>query len=195
MFNTKMIENEKDFNCKNKHYQPILLVDLNPNLDKKQRFLCNVCMEDLESEVKTIGLIKMIQIISDKQESKQRNLTNITDYKNVAQDWSDDLLVQRKSSCEYSFYDELDNFIKNFNIDDASIKLINNINRSWMTKLLNNLHSNNEDKDKLKFNELKQQFTNIINKKYFQEDEIQLKLIDQSVKQIYQCNAIVFDSI
>ncbi|CAD8104255.1 unnamed protein product [Paramecium sonneborni] len=213
-----MIENEKDFQCQNKHDQPILLVALDPKLDKKQRFLCNQCIENKEQDVKTIEFKKIIQLIEDKQESKisnQENLASQTIQKlqtfititqqlmsqyiklfesiiRIAQDWNEHLSTQRKQCCEYSFYEELDRFIKNSDVDN--INLIDNINRSWMTKLYNNLEIYIQDKDKLNLNELKFQFTNIIQKKQPSENKIKLKLIDQSVKQSKRCRAIAFDA-
>ncbi|CAD8198429.1 unnamed protein product [Paramecium octaurelia] len=221
MLKPKMIENEKNFCCQNKHMQPIHLAVLDPNLDKKERLLCNLCMESFESEAKTIGLKKIIQIIEDGIQKKLNNLESITSeiiqklqtcktntqelrthimiifdsLTRIIEGWIQNLLTQREQFQQYSFYDELDNFIKNKDIIyDSSLKLINYINASWITKLCNNLNYYNQDKNRLSFKEIKQQIININQLNFSQhKNEITLKLIDQSVKQNEQCNAIAFD--
>ncbi|CAD8192523.1 unnamed protein product [Paramecium pentaurelia] len=61
-----------------------------------------------------------------------------------------------------------------------------------MAKLYHNLNQIN--RDKVDFRELKQKFININYSNISINGEIQLKLINQSVKQSGRCNAIVFDS-
>ncbi|CAD8076603.1 unnamed protein product [Paramecium primaurelia] len=221
MFKAKMIENEKEFKCQHKHGQPILLVVLDPKLEKKQRLLCNKCMENFESDAKTIGFQKLIYIIEDIIDQNMNSLENIVqktvqqlsiciksiqELKTqlmklfdsmiiIAQDWTQNLLAQSQQFNQYSLYDELDCFIKNQNINYISnIKLINNINISWKTKLSNNLNQYIQDKDKLNFKQIKEKFINIGCSSLSQNSEIKLNLIDQSVKQNVQCKAIVFDS-
>ncbi|CAD8178180.1 unnamed protein product [Paramecium pentaurelia] len=221
MFKAKMIENEKEFKCQHKHGQPILLVVLDPKLDKKQRLLCNKCMENFESDAKTIGFQKLINIIEDIIDQNMNSLENIVqktvqqlsiciksiqELKTqlmklfdsmiiIAQDWTQNLLAQSQQFNQYSLYDELDCFIKNQNINYISnIKLINNINIFWKTKLSNNLNQYIQDKDKLNFKQIKEKFINIGCSSLSQNSEIKLNLIDQSVKQNVQCKAIVFDS-
>ncbi|CAD8213195.1 unnamed protein product [Paramecium pentaurelia] len=178
-----------------------------PKLDKKQRLLCTQCMENFETDAKTIGLKKIIQIIEDIIEKNMSNLEDITQKTiqqlqictksiqelkeqfmklfdsliNIAEDWTQNLLAFTQQSKQYSFYDELDNFIKNQNdFNDSDITLINNINRSWMTQLQKNLNQYIQDKDKVNFKEIKQIFTNISCSIQSQKSEIKLKLIDQS---------------
>ncbi|CAD8095952.1 unnamed protein product [Paramecium primaurelia] len=220
MFKAKMIENEKDFYCQKKHGQPIHLVVLDPKLEKNQRLQCNQCMENFESNAKTIGLKKVIKIIEDIIDKNFKNLENITQQTvqdlsiciksiselktqfiklfdsiiSIAQDWIQDLLAQREQYNQYSFYDELDCFIKNQNTNyDSNIARIYNINRSWKTKLSNNLYQYIQDQEKVKFRDIKQKIININCSNLYQIYEIKLKSIEQSVQQ-KQCNSIVFDS-
>ncbi|CAD8200161.1 unnamed protein product [Paramecium pentaurelia] len=201
MFKAKMIENEKDFYCQKKHGQQIHLVVLDPKLEKNQRLQCNQCLENFESNAKTIGLKKVIKIIEDIIDKNFKNLENITQQTVQdlsicikTQDWTQDLLAQREQYNQYSFYDELDCFIKNQNTNyDSNIARIYNINRSWKTKLSNNLNQYIQDQDKVNFREIKQKIININCSNLYQKYEIKLKSIDQSVQQKIQCNSIVFD--
>ncbi|CAD8082454.1 unnamed protein product [Paramecium primaurelia] len=216
-----VLENQNEFNCQNNHNQQIKLVVLDPNLQKNKRLICNLCLENFQSNYPTMGFQKMIQIINDLQKQKMEELENKTTLNikqlekcvkltqelrmqfnrlfdsliRIAEDWSKDLELQIKECYQYKFEDELDDYIKKQNNSQiANIKLIKNINRSWMNKLYNNLNQYNQNEDKINFRELKKQFMKIINQKESQEDEIKLNLIDQSVKQSIKCNAISFDS-
>ncbi|CAD8212636.1 unnamed protein product [Paramecium pentaurelia] len=220
MFKPQMIENEKDFYCYNNHEQAAHMVVLDPKLDKKKRLLCTQCIEHFKSDGKTIGLKEIIQIIEniiEKRLSNQEKITQSTVQQlkictrsiqelkaqfmklfdfliNIAEDWTQNLLAQIQQSKLYSFYDELDSFIKSQNdINNSNITFINNINKYWMTKLYENLDQYIKNKDKVNFKEIKQQFNKIICSNQSQKSEIQLQLIDQSVKQRQRCQAIVFD--
>lgn len=46
---------------------------LDPKLDKKQRFLCNLCMDNIKSDVKTIGFKKIVNIIDDIIEKRKND--------------------------------------------------------------------------------------------------------------------------
>ncbi|CAD8128833.1 unnamed protein product [Paramecium sonneborni] len=133
MLKPKMLENQQDFHCQNKHDSPIHLIVIDPNLDKKQRLLCSECMENFKSEDETMEFKKVIKIIEDIIEKKARSFENIyqltvqqlqTCVKSVqelktqfmelfdsliriTEDWSQNLLEQVQKCNQYSFYDEL----------------------------------------------------------------------------------------
>ncbi|CAD8205818.1 unnamed protein product [Paramecium pentaurelia] len=221
MLEVKMIESLTDFCCQNKHDEPIHLVVLDPKLDKKQRLLCNKCMESFQSDAKTIGFKKVIQIIEEIIDKNMNNLENITQKTiqqlqiciksleglktqfinlfdsiiSISENWTQNLLTQRQQYNQYSFYDELDSFIKNQNTNYVSnMTLINNINKSWMTKLSQTLNQFIQDQNKVNFEDIKEKFLNIIYSNLPQKGQIKLKLIGESVKQSVRCNDIVFDS-
>ncbi|CAD8178037.1 unnamed protein product [Paramecium pentaurelia] len=197
MFKPKMIENQNNLHCQNKHGQPVHLVVLDPKLDKKQRLLCTDCMENFESDAKTIGVKKIIQIIEDNIKQTMSDLEGITQQTvqqlqickrniqelkayfmklfdsliSIAEEWTQNLFTLIQQSKQYNLYDE-----------------------SWMAKLLIILNQYIQDKDKVNFNEIKQKFTNIICSIHPQKRKIRLKLIDYSVKQSVGCQDIVFDS-
>ncbi|CAD8081465.1 unnamed protein product [Paramecium primaurelia] len=210
MFKPKMIENENNLHCQNKHGQPVHLVVLDPKLDKKQRLLCTECMENFESDAKTIGFKKIIQIIEDNIKKTMSDLEGITQQTvqqlqicnrsiqelkayfmklfdsliSIVEDWTQNLFALTQQSKQYSFYDELDSFIKKQNnINDSNITLINNINRSWMAKLLKILNQYIQDKDKVNFNEqnknLQTSFVQFIHKKVKQNQSQLINLLNK----------------
>ncbi|CAD8215389.1 unnamed protein product [Paramecium octaurelia] len=127
MFQPKMIENEKDICCQYNHGQPIHLVMLDPNIKMKERFLCIQCLENYDQNGRTMGFKKLIQHIEDAIEKKMSNLADITsntiqninmcitstqEFKTyfmklldsiirIAEDWTQDLLVQRQQWNQY----------------------------------------------------------------------------------------------
>ncbi|CAD8089144.1 unnamed protein product [Paramecium sonneborni] len=141
MFKPKMRENQQDFHCQNKHDSSIHLVVLDQNLDKKERLLCNECMENFKSDAQTMEFKKVNQIIEDIIEQNMKSFENISQQTvqqlqtyikslqelktqfiklfdtliKIAEDWSVNLLEQIQQYNQYSFYDELDSFIKNKN--------------------------------------------------------------------------------
>ncbi|CAD8167942.1 unnamed protein product [Paramecium octaurelia] len=220
MFKPQMIENEKDLFCLNNHTQQSRLVLFDQKIQKSQRICCSECLQTFQTDAKIVGLTIIIQNIEDviqKNASSLEDITSntiqkiklcITSVQNLktnfmklfdsiirtAEDWTLNLQAQREKFNQYSFYDELDNLInkqnKNF---DTHIKLINTINRSWITKLCNILTQFNQNKDKLN---LQQFYEQVISIGYFNlspQYSIKLQLIDQSVKQWEKCQAIVFD--
>ncbi|CAD8213117.1 unnamed protein product [Paramecium pentaurelia] len=210
MSKSMILENANQFYCQNNHNQQIMLVILDPNLQKNQRFICNLCLENFYSNYPTIGFQKMTQIIENLQKLKMKELENQTT-KTIKQLeerqrcnlinflilLSEQLKIgkqiqnYKQKNFKNKLYDELDDYIKKQNNrENANIKLIKNTSRSWINKLYNNLNQYNQNEEKIYFRELKQQFMQIIK----QEDEIKFNLIDQSVKQSIKCNAISFDS-
>ncbi|CAK61766.1 unnamed protein product (macronuclear) [Paramecium tetraurelia] len=216
-----IIENQSEFHCQFKHNQPICSVVLDPKLTKTQRFLCGLCMEYSDSEYTIIGIHRVIQNIEEKYETQIKELENQTmktvqqlqssinstqklkqqfmdlfdSLIGIAEGWSDELLLQMQKFYKYSFYDELDDYIKKENNSEAAnTEKIKTINRSWMTKLYNNLNQYNENKGLLSFRELRLKFKKILNQKDSLEDEIKFKLIQQSAKQSIKCNSISFNS-
>ncbi|CAD8196431.1 unnamed protein product [Paramecium octaurelia] len=216
-----IIENQSEFHCYSQHNQPICSVVLDPNLTNNQRFLCGSCLEFFESEYKIVGIKKVIQtieeiyetqimqlenqtmntvqqlqsIIKSTQQLKQQFMDLFDSLIGIAEGWKNELLLQIQKFYKYSFYDQLDDYIKNKNTSEVDNKeKIKIVNRSWMTKLCNNLNQYNENESKLTFRELRLKFMKILNQKDSLDEEIKFNLIQQSVKQSIKCNSISFNS-
>ncbi|CAD8079276.1 unnamed protein product [Paramecium sonneborni] len=161
----KMIENEKDLDCQGKHKLPISMVVLDPKLRSNQRLLCQQCIDDYETDAKTIGFKKVIQMLEDNRKKLletleviiKQNIQNVELFQtqvynlksNLIQqldhmigntkDWISNLQSAGSKYREYSFYEELDSIVMNqSSAYKDQINLSNQINMlydTWNTKI------------------------------------------------------------
>ncbi|CAD8215168.1 unnamed protein product [Paramecium octaurelia] len=165
MYKLKIQEHEKDLQCSLKHQSPILMVNLNPNLQPNQRLLCENCLYYFESDTKIIGLKKIIQMIEEEKKKSINNLEsliriNINNVQSVqnhiqklksslvkqldilleeTKEWVLNLQSISQKSSEFSFFKELDYIINNQQsyIEDQ-VNLTNKIktlNDHWNNKV------------------------------------------------------------
>ncbi|CAD8088642.1 unnamed protein product [Paramecium primaurelia] len=220
MSKSKMIETEENFLCLSHQNEKICMIVLDPKLDKNKKFFCKSCLNNFESDAKTIGLQRILEIIEQIIDTNNNECEKIinetiqqlikinkiteelkTSFLNlfdsiigITSQWINNLQDQKEQQNQYSFYEELDNYIKNKNTNFIQRKkLINKINNSSMLKLHKTLSDYHLNKDKFNLGELKKQFFKIIQSNQFDQGDINLQQIDQSVKQTDSCKAIVFD--
>ncbi|CAD8196228.1 unnamed protein product [Paramecium pentaurelia] len=177
-------------------------------------------MERIENII--INQVKQIeQLLGAVNQLKSVVIQQLDQFITIIKDWIQNLLSQGSQYAKFSFFEELDMIIlKQNKIEINFEKIINEIhktNYSWNSKLhpkleyfnkfveynkckelLSNMDLNSqkfsqsEQQNQIKVNP--QQQPNQNQQQVLQLVEIKLKLIDQSIKQIIKCNAIVFDS-
>ncbi|CAD8124052.1 unnamed protein product [Paramecium sonneborni] len=187
-----MIEQDVDLQCSRNHNLPIQMVVFDPSLIKNERLLCSNCLEDFESNVKMVGLNKVLQSIDYnliKQNEFKENLiqTNIEQVeiiqRNLIEIKSNILqtLDQLIGNCEewikvlyeigaqnqtYSFFEELDHLITNSQkneYNEVILKEIKSINLSWIIKTTTKVQYLN-NKNKQLIIDLKQKIQSVVNK-------------------------------
>ncbi|CAD8125979.1 unnamed protein product [Paramecium sonneborni] len=213
MFQPKMIELEKQLNCSQNHNEAIHMVVFDKKLKRQERLLCNICMETFESDSKTIGFKKVIEMIEYNQKNKVENIQRLIkiDVELVEQLLNEFHIIKQKLNQEldqlifnslewikslndigtinsqYSFFDELEVLINNpqQNIFNSQ-QLIESI-----TKLNNSL-----------FNKINQKLSTLKNIQLYSQSELILqnldlshhyKIIDNSIRQSVSCFAISFN--
>ncbi|CAD8129392.1 unnamed protein product [Paramecium sonneborni] len=214
MHQSTMIELEKQLNCSQNHNQPIHMVVFDDKLKGQERLLCTICMETFESESKTIGFKKVMQMIEEKQKNKVDNIQSliqgdldlVKQFQNKlhqikqnlikqldelisnSKDWIKSLNEIVTNNSKYSFYDELEllinNPIQNTFNQKQIIDLIKVLNNSFCTKI--NLKLCN-----LKNLELYSQCEKYLENLNLYHD---IKLIDNTIQQTHVCYAISFNS-
>ncbi|CAK77053.1 unnamed protein product (macronuclear) [Paramecium tetraurelia] len=71
MIKQKMIEKEEDLVCSMNHKLPIYMVVCDKTIDKKKRLLCNLCMDNLETNLNNVMSFKKVaQLIEENQKKK-----------------------------------------------------------------------------------------------------------------------------
>ncbi|CAD8197701.1 unnamed protein product [Paramecium octaurelia] len=131
-------------------------------------------------------------------------------------EWIKNVQIIGQENVTYSFFDELENIISKTKANDFNQNLIidqiNQINQTWYQKIIIKLNFENElcddilkqlgKLDQIKENILKSEKLQILQnheqnqfkKQQIMDEQVELKLIDDSNKQSSKCNAIVFDS-
>ncbi|CAD8111318.1 unnamed protein product [Paramecium sonneborni] len=153
MFQPKMIENEKSFQCIHGHNLPIVKVATNANLSKDRRLLCDQCFknniidsnfveyEEIAKIIKNeqnfkMNLIENIittniqwieSLISNVNTLKQNLISQLDSLTSILNDWISNLEYKGLQYSKYSFIDQLDLMIKNQNMKFDSKNLINDI--------------------------------------------------------------------
>ncbi|CAD8177318.1 unnamed protein product [Paramecium octaurelia] len=150
--------------------------------------------------VNQIKLIEQLHSIVDQMKSLAIQLFDqqIT----LINEWIQNLQQKGLQQSHYSFYEELEIMVLKQNKAEDNFQLlireIQQTNYCWTSKLYPKLEIFNTFEDYKKCKELLSHlefFFQSSDKQQLQsQSEIKLKLIDQSVKQNGQCNAIVFDS-
>ncbi|CAD8132529.1 unnamed protein product [Paramecium octaurelia] len=165
MSKLKMIENEKDFCCCQRHKLPVVSIVLDPKLSRNQRLLCTECIENTDFDAKVVGLKKMISLIEEAQLKKMEKVeyvivnqielieqlySMVNQMKSFAiqqfdqqfaiiNEWIKNLQQQRSEQSHYSFYEELENIVmKQIKADDYCQQFIHKIkkkNNCWTSKL------------------------------------------------------------
>ncbi|CAD8183805.1 unnamed protein product [Paramecium pentaurelia] len=171
MFQVKIIENEKDLQCAMKHELPVLMVNLNPNLQSNQRLLCEKCLYYFESDAKMIGFKKIIQMIEENKKKSFDNCENLIKLNiNKVQsieshiqqlksklnqslnqilqeikEWDANLQSLIEKSSDISFFQEINNIILNqqSHLKDQSnlSDQIKILNDNWNKKIITKLES------------------------------------------------------
>ncbi|CAD8156512.1 unnamed protein product [Paramecium pentaurelia] len=191
LINPFMIEQDIDLQCSKKHKLPIQMVVFDSKLTKNERLLCSDCIQDFESDVKMVGLSKVLQMIDHKfsklREFKEtlistnieyiemisRNLFEIKSNINQtidqlignSEEWIKFLNQLGQQTQTYSFFEELELLIQNQQKDDLNkqiLKEIQEINLSWITKITYKIQQLNQNSKSL-IKELRQQLLTLVN--------------------------------
>ncbi|CAD8110109.1 unnamed protein product [Paramecium primaurelia] len=168
MLKPQVIESQQNLICMNKHDLPISQVVWDPKLKYDQRLLCTQCVEDYESETRTMGYKKVFQIIEEKQRMKiqeyenllmphinsvlqfqtaintlkQNIIQQLDQLQRISEDWIKNLESTKQEISKYSFFQELDKLIKNEqnNFDENKYKKeIQLIHTEWSNQLTEKL--------------------------------------------------------
>ncbi|CAD8209020.1 unnamed protein product [Paramecium octaurelia] len=214
MSKLKMIENEKIFLC-SLHKQPVMMVNLDSQLELNQRLLCNQCIDYMEPYSNVVGFkrVNFQEFLDNKIDVDLRHVeslyTHIIALKSQliqlldqlignTKDWIQNLQSTHQSQKEYSFFKELDSIIlKQELIQNEKMNLTNqikNINNPWGNKFKYYLGSFQQYPQYQKCQEILNQINESdeliqIN----QSGPAQLVLIDDSTEQQEKCKAIAFD--
>ncbi|CAD8071337.1 unnamed protein product [Paramecium sonneborni] len=185
-----MIEQDVDLCCSRNHKQPIQMVVFDPNLTKNERLLCQNCLEDFESNMKMVGLNKVLSSIDYKQikqnEYKENLIqTNIEQVQNIQRslieikqnilqtidqlignsgEWIKILYEIGEQTQTYSFFEELDHLITNSYREEQNeviLKEIKQINLSWITKTTQKIQCLNQNYKQLII-DLKQKIQSVV---------------------------------
>ncbi|CAD8209813.1 unnamed protein product [Paramecium octaurelia] len=139
MYKPQVIESQQNLVCMNKHDLPISQVVWDPKLSFDQRLLCTQCVEDYDSETRTMGYKKVFQLIEEKQRTKLQEYENLLmphinsvlqiqtainalkqniiqqleQLYRISEDWIKNLESTKQELSKYSFFQELDKLIKN----------------------------------------------------------------------------------
>ncbi|CAD8117105.1 unnamed protein product [Paramecium sonneborni] len=160
-----MLESIEELYCSQKHNQPIQMVVFDSKLQRNERLLCSECMDNFDSDARTIGFKKVIQMIEDRKkknkdqaevlimgaiksvEEFQSELvqlkSTIIQYLNelfrYTTNWIENLNMLGQSQIEkYSFFQELDSLIQmqKGNAQVCKCEELDKVNYSWSQKLL-----------------------------------------------------------
>ncbi|CAK70435.1 unnamed protein product (macronuclear) [Paramecium tetraurelia] len=225
MLKSKMIENEIQLQCALKHNQKIVQVLLNPQLQRDQRLLCGQCLQTININGKAIVYKDILEIIQEQQQIKLEQVYNLIKSQiltqlnllksNViqqfefiqcaVQDWINNLQLLCQQYQQYSFHDELENFINNKGIYFDQNELLQRISKEqniWYSKvtskldLFNQFQEQEKCKEMLENNKLMIQKLNVNFNQQIEisEDDIKLKQTELSVKQQGSCLSIAFNS-
>ncbi|CAD8210554.1 unnamed protein product [Paramecium pentaurelia] len=170
MIQQKMLEQEEDLFCSQKHNLPVLMIACDKELKKNQRLFCPLCMENLESKSKSMSFKKTLENIEENQKQKKESIENmlIINIKqleelqrafhqlksNIVQqldyligntnEWIKQIQIWGQSNVTYSFFDELEKLINQTKLDQTNQKSIvdqiNQINQSWNQKIFKKLN-------------------------------------------------------
>ncbi|CAD8189303.1 unnamed protein product [Paramecium octaurelia] len=235
MIKYQILENEHQIKCSKNHNQPIQMVLFDEQLSNADRLLCNECMNHFEGNVKIVGFQKVLSTIENDQkrkfesveiqimESKQilqvfgtkaqnlktKILSQFDQLLGIVQQWQNQLDQVLRSTFTYSFFEELDNLIKNkeskFITHDNLIKNNQSFQQkmvSFIDQLMNQQLQNEVQDLKRAFKVIEKQEST---KNYFSKEEhnpniinqiqnFEIKLIDDSMLQPGYCRAISFNN-
>ncbi|CAD8117106.1 unnamed protein product [Paramecium sonneborni] len=160
-----MLESIEELYCSQKHNQPIQMVVFDSKLQRNERLLCSECMDNFDSDARTIGFKKVIQMIEDRKKKNKDQAevlimgaiksvqefqseldqlkSTIIQYLNelfrYTTNWIENLNMIGQSQIEkYSFFQELDSLIQlqKGNAQECKFEELARVNYSWSQKLL-----------------------------------------------------------
>ncbi|CAD8187640.1 unnamed protein product [Paramecium octaurelia] len=165
MISSRMIEKEEEILQCDIHQQLIIMVSSDPKFKKKQRLLCKLCMENVESN-KPIKIFKQVkEIIVENQKLRKSHVENIVNFntnsiqqiklvlldlktqvtQNIVKligyvdQWMEEVLQCGQQNATFSFFDELENLITKTKNDqfnpESLIEKINKLNKSKCLKI------------------------------------------------------------
>ncbi|CAD8118551.1 unnamed protein product [Paramecium sonneborni] len=200
MFQPKMIENQKDFQCRFQHSQPIEFVILDQSLPNNQQLICKNCQKNSQLDLRIVEFQILKSNFDDLQRQKieqyaliiNPHIDSVNKFQNtlkslktkliqqldqliwLSEDWINTLA---NSIVSYSFFDELNKVLQQQSSIMDFNKLIENvkiIHKNWKMKVNQRLDEFKIQCENQSFQDIFQQLDNLT---FQQEAEVKFQPI------------------